>query len=122
RFPSPDLIEANTRGLHRIERFLLHLERARSLGRAGERAAGNRPMIRALGTLQILERGGVLDLPLQPAGEARRRLLCAVAGALDAERIAGVVTFCPRGPAAVAFGRQQTISAIADGDVRHARS
>src|SRR4051812_6991287 len=113
------LVEAHARVLDRLERFLLHLERARPLGRAGERAAGNRPMIRALGALQVLEGGGVLSLPLQPAREARRRRLFAVAGAFDAERIAGVAPLRAGRPAAVAFDGQQTIATIADEDVCH---
>src|SRR5438094_9662980 len=76
-------------------------------------------MIRALGALQILERGRVLGLPLEPARQPRDRLRLARAGALDPERIAGVVAQRARDPLAVALDGRQTISGGAKSHERH---
>ena len=65
--PGADFVEPDPRGFDRLERFLLQLDRARTLGRVGERAAGDRPVVPVLGALQILERRRVLVLPRQPA-------------------------------------------------------
>src|SRR5262249_16828421 len=100
-------------------RFPLHLDRARNLGRARKRAAGNRSMIRALGALEILEGVGVLRLPLEPPDEARQRCRFAVRSALDAERIAGVLALGTRGPAPVALRGMEAIAAGADFDACH---
>src|SRR5258708_33993764 len=49
------LIEAHSRRFHGVQRFLLHLDRARPFRWARKRAAGDGPMIRALGALKIRE-------------------------------------------------------------------
>src|SRR5438045_162056 len=117
RFSRPDLVEPNARGFERLERLLLHLDRARPFARARKRAARNRPMIRALGALQILERRGVFGLPLEPLREPPHRVGLGGAGAFDPERIARVLAFGARGPAAVALDGDETIAAAADHDV-----
>src|SRR4051812_36446423 len=66
RLPRAHLVEAYARRFDRVERLLLHLDRARALGRAREGAARDRPMIRALRLLQRLKRRRVLRLPLDP--------------------------------------------------------
>src|SRR5438477_13106626 len=47
------VIEAHAGGLDLVERLLLHLDRARPFRRARKRAAGDGPMVRALGALEM---------------------------------------------------------------------
>src|SRR5580704_4795109 len=68
--PCADFIEPFTRGFDRLERFLLHLDRRGPLDRARERAAGDRPVVRALCLLKRLQCGRVLVLPGQPPYQA----------------------------------------------------
>src|SRR5262245_37161462 len=119
RFPRTDVVEADARRFDRVERLFLHLQRARPFGRARERAAGNRPMIRALGPLQRLERRGMLVLPLEPARQAIECRRFGRAAAFDTERIVVVVAHGVREPLVVAFGRDQTISLVTHGNVFH---
>src|SRR5258708_15717354 len=74
RFLRADLVEPDARRFDGIERVLLHLLRGRTLGRIRERAAGDRPMIRALRFLQLLKSGGVRALPFLPVHNAPNRL------------------------------------------------
>src|SRR5262249_49690306 len=102
RFSRAHLVEPEARRLDSLQRFLLQLERGWSFDGADERAAGDRPMIRALGLLQRLERRRVLALPLEPAGQPRRGFLAGRGDALDAEVVAGVFADRAGDPAAVA--------------------
>src|SRR6185503_8465057 len=100
-----DLVEPDACGFDRIERLFLQLDGSRSLGRAGEGAAGDGAMVSALRVLQGLERGGVLALPLEPGSQVRDRVGLARTGAFDAEQIAGVLALRVREPVAGALHR-----------------
>src|SRR5204863_9732694 len=65
-----DLVEPDPRRFDCLERLLLQFDGARSLGGTGKRAAGDRAMVGAFGSLQILERRRMVVLPLEPACHA----------------------------------------------------
>src|SRR5688500_2118421 len=110
RFSAPYVVEMDPRRFDGIERLLLQFRRARAFHRTHERAAGDRPMIGALGVLQRLERGAVLALPVEPPGEPIDGLALRLTGALDAERIVGLVMPCPRDPLAFALDRFDAVA------------
>src|SRR2546427_13288076 len=110
--PRPDLVEADARRFDGLERFLLQLQRARTFRRARERAARNRPMIRTLGALELLECRGVLVLPLEPARQPVDRRRLGRTRTLDAERIAIVVAHGLGEPLPVALGGDETIFSV----------
>src|SRR5205814_7449095 len=106
RLSHPNLVEPHTRGFDPLERFLLHLGCRGPFGRARECAAGNRPMVRALGGLKGLERCRMLLLPLEPPRQMFDCLMLRHAGAFAAEPIAGVGAFGVREPPALPlYGR-----------------
>ena len=60
-------------------------------------------MVRPLGQLERLERGGVFALPFEPARQAIDRVLPRRPGAFDAEPIAVVLALRVRDPIALAL-------------------
>jgi hypothetical protein len=76
-------------------------------------------MVRVLGALQRLQRGGVLGLPLEPTRQARERIGLARAAALDAERTARGFTLRMRQPLPVALGADQPKLGVTDRDLFH---
>ena len=76
-------------------------------------------MVRVLGALQRVQRGGVLGLPLEPSGQARNRISLARAAAFDAKRIARGFTLRVRQPLSVALDADQPIPGVTDRDLFH---
>src|SRR5215831_15757804 len=64
--PGAYFVETQPRRFNRVERILLQLDRRRSFGRTGKRAASHRAVVGAFGLLQGVEGGRVLVLPLEP--------------------------------------------------------
>src|SRR5262245_66289102 len=76
-------------------------------------------MIRAFGRLERVQCVRMIVLPLQPAYQPFYCLLFAVAGRLDAERIAGVVADGTGDPPALAFFGRKPVSALPELDLPH---
>ena len=76
-------------------------------------------MIRTLGALQRLQRRGVFVLPFEPAHQPAAGRLSGRPGALDAERLAGIVAHRVGEPLAVALRRNETIGPVTERDLFH---
>jgi hypothetical protein len=117
RLPCSDLVETDACRLHRLERFLLQLQRARALCWTREGTPGDRAVIVALGALQGLERRRMFVLPFEPFGEKPDRVRFRRGRVFDPEPIAVVFPDRVRNPLPVAFDRGEGEATIGD---RHA--
>jgi hypothetical protein len=97
-----DPVQPDASGFDRIERLFLQRVRIWPTGRARECAAGDGPMIHALGGLQGLERRGVFVLPRQPLCQTLDGDRFGRTDGFGTDRLRGIVGSCEPLPIALA--------------------
>ena len=111
---SANLVEPDARGFDGVERLLLKLQRGWPFAGIRERAAGNRPVIPALGGLQRVDRRRMFGLPGEPRRQTPDRVVAGRTTAFNPEWFAGVLALGMRDPLSVALDGDEAVSEIAD--------